>query len=335
MREQEISLLTRREQDWFEILIHIFASHLSQEWQRGVHRHYQTVEADLGVLKGQWRIGDQMRRPEQRHQFSVRYDEFSEDNPLNRVFRFVVERLWNLSKAAENRRQLSILRALMDGVQCLPRVTLVEAEAIPLNRLNQRYEPLLNLAKLFLDDSVLRLAVGDQMNFAFAFDMNALYEAFVVNFIRRHRQEILPEALQACELLPQTCGATRYLARRAEQDVFQLKPDLAFHVGGQFPLLLDAKYKLLKESDRNLGVAQDDFYQMYAYARQYACEQVIILYPQTAELTKSLNAQFMLEKQAGEIRVDTLDLRLDLGSMSGRDSLIQQFKTILEMRNDE
>ena len=117
--------------------------------------------------------------------------------------------------------------------------------------------------------------------------------------------------------------------------MFQLKPDLAFHVGGQFPLLLDAKYKLLKESDRNLGVAQDDFYQMYAYARQYACEQVIILYPQTAELTKSLNAQFTLEKQAGEIRVDTLDLRLDLGSMSGRDSLIEHFKTILEMRNDE
>ena len=113
-----------------------------------------------------------------------------------------------------------------------------------IDRLSERYAPLLNLARLFLDSGSFELIRGDVQLFTFVFDMNRLFEAFLVAFIRQHRATVLPEALWDCTLESQTKGHTRYLARSATgRHSFLLKPDLAVRRGDDFPLLLDAKYK--------------------------------------------------------------------------------------------
>jgi 5-methylcytosine-specific restriction enzyme subunit McrC len=94
IREHALAPLLKQNADWFEILTRLFATHLQAEWQRGAQRDYQRIEDELPLLKGKWRIGEQLRRPMQHHRFHVAYDEFTSDNALNRVFRFVVERLW-------------------------------------------------------------------------------------------------------------------------------------------------------------------------------------------------------------------------------------------------
>lgn len=330
IREQDIAPLLKRNLNWFEILTRLFVTHLLEEWQTGAYRTYRTIEDNLPALKGKWRMNEQLHRPERKHLFAVAYDEFTADNPLNRVFRYVVERLRHLANDAENRRRLEVARQWLESVTLLPAISTAECEAIPLTRLNQRYGPLLNLARLFLEARSLQMTAGEQTAFAFVFDMNALYEGFVVSFIRKNRAAVLPETLASCELLPQAQGAARYLARLDGRDAFRLKPDLAFQVQESFPLLLDTKYKRLDGSDLRLGVSQADFYQMYAYARRYDCKNVILLYPKTADMPVDLRARFQLRDTGGEIRVETLDITVDLGSPTGREQLKQQLKAILE-----
>jgi 5-methylcytosine-specific restriction enzyme subunit McrC len=144
----------------------------------------------------------------------------------------------------------------MDEITLLPSLSAREVKTIAITRLNQRFEPLLNLAQLFLDHESLRFSAGDLTTFAFVFDMNKLFETFVIRFIQRHRQEVLPGSLQNCELLPQARGAIRYLAQYQNRPIFQLQPDLAFRRGSEFPLLLDTKYKLFNDRERKLGVAK-------------------------------------------------------------------------------
>jgi len=327
--EQAIVPLLKRNLDWFEILTHLFSIHLLEEWKKGAYRTYQTFDVDLTVLKGKWRIADQIRRPDRRHIFPVIFDEFTPDNSLNRLFRYVVERLWRLSRDSENRHNLEIIRQWMEDVALLSSMTLADAEKIQLTRLNQRYEPLLNLACLFLDDSALQLTSGAHAAFVFVFDMNMLYEAFVSNFIKRNRKEILQENLSHCDILPQTRGATRFLATQNNRRLFRLKPDLAFRSGNTFPLLLDTKYKRLNQADARLGISQADFYQMYAYARRYQSPRVLLLYPQMVDMPKPLQAHFQLEEEGQLICVETLDLHEDLGSPAGKQSIISQLRKIL------
>ena len=335
VRQTAVTQLMKNNLDWFEILTHLLASNLREEWQRGADRSYQTFEDVLPVLKGKWQLLKQLRRPERQHLFAVAYDEFSADNSLNRIFRYVVERLWQLSRDTTNRRILGELRHWMEEVTLLPSVTANDASFVPITRLNQRYEPLLNLARLFLDNSSLQLLAGDLAAFAFVFDMNKLFEAFIVNFVRRHRDEILPAELQSCELIPQASTTILHLAHTGNgEPVFRLKPDLAFRNGNRFPLLLDAKYKQLKPTDRKLGVLESDFYQMHAYAYRYHCPRVLLLYPQTADIAQPLQTEFTLEDSKRVIVAATIDLQGDLSKSQERDKLKTRLKTILTNKHE-
>ncbi len=335
VREHDLAPLTRHA-DWFEILTRLFATHLTHAWQRNVVRGYVPCDEDASpTLRGRWRLAAQLRRPERRHQFAVTYDEFTPDNPLNRVFRFVVERLWALTRDADNRRALSTLRAWMDEVTLLPIVTAADARPDLLTRLHPSYVPLLNLARLFLDGGSLQLSGGSHESFAFVFDMNRLFESFVFHFLHRHRAQILPPAWDDCALLPQSSGTAMHLAQREGVSVFRLAADIALRRGdGTFPLLIDTKYKTLAPTDRKGGVAQSDMYQMYAYARRYACPRILLLYPQTAGMTEPLRVRFTLH-DGGAIEAATLDLRTELGKPEGIQQLIDELKEIIEEPNDE
>lgn len=326
MREQELAGLLHCDKDWFDLLTRLFAMRLKDEWQRGAYRGYQVVEEELAVLKGKWRLGDQLRRPERRHIFTVAHDEFSADNSLNRVFRFVTERLWKLTGDSENRQLLGDLRQWMDEVALVPEITARDVNPSMLTRLNQRYAPLLNIARLFIEGGALQLAAGDVNTFALVFDMNQLFESFTVNFIRRHRRDILPVGLQPCELLSQSHGETLYLAKRDGADVFRLRPDLVFRDGDHFPLLIDMKYARLDAGVKASGIAQANFYQMYAYARRYECPRVLMLYPQTSEMPAPHRARFVTSKGDNVIEAATIDLRLDLSIDKGRQKLIRELK---------
>ena len=333
VREHALAPLLRRRCDWFEILTRLFASHLTDAWQRGLIRGYVPCDEDASpVLRGRWRLADQLRRPERRHLFAVTFDEFTPDNPPNRVLRFVVERLWTLTRDPDNRRALSTLRVWMDEVTLRPHVTVSDACPSALTRLHPSYVPLLALARLFLDGGSLQLSGGGHETFAFVFNMNRLFESFVFRFLQRHRAAILPNALSGCALLPQSSGAARHLARRDGQPVFRLAPDIALRdTNGAFPLLLDTKYKALAPVDRAAGVAQSDLYQMYAYAHRYPCPRVLLLYPQTAGMDRPMRVRFDLEGEGGGVvEAATINLRVELGKPEGVGQLITEIKTILK-----
>jgi len=328
VREHELASLLRQTDDWFEILTRLFATHLREEWQGGAHRTYEVVEDELPVLKGKWRIADQLRKPERRATFSVTYDEFTSDNKLNRIFRHVVERLSFLTRDHDNHQLLNELRQWMDEVTLVPRVTPKDADPSQLTRLTERYRPLLNLARIFLDGGALQMTSGDLSTFAFVFDMNLLFENFLASFIRRHAAHILPESFLRYEFLPQSHGARRYLARREDRNVFQTIPDIAFRDGDAFNLLIDTKYKLLDDKERNLGVSQSDFYQMHAYAHRYNCDRVILLYPSKSAYGEHVNACFKLEDCQKVIEATSVNISVDLSSTEGRARLIAQLKQI-------
>jgi 5-methylcytosine-specific restriction enzyme subunit McrC len=317
--------------DWFEILTRLFAAHLRDAWQRGACRGYQLVEDDQPGLKGKWRIVQQFRHPGRDHLFSVAYDEFTADIPINRVFRFVVEQLWGVTRDSENRQTLGELRQWLDDVTLLSSVPASAASPTLLTRLNRRLEPLLNLARLFLEGGVMQMAAGGLLAFAFVVDMNRLFEAFVVNLLRKHRRAILPPELWDCELLPQARGTSLCLARVSGKPVFRLKPDLALRKGNTFPLIMDAKYKKLEPDVSGAGPAQSDFNQMFAYAHRYDCPRVLMLYPQTAAMPNDFEQQFTLEGTNGKlVLVATVDIRVDLGSRQGRGEVIERLRQVVQ-----
>ena len=225
--EQGVAPLLAKKSDWFELLIHLFVTHLASLWQRGALHAYRAVDQELGVLKGKWRIADQLRYPASLHQFHVTSDEFSADTDINRALRFVVERLWHLTRDGANRRQLELLREWMDGVTLPNAVNRAALDDAHITRLNRAYVPVINLARLFLDGGALQLAADTTQTYSFVFDMNDLFESFVFRFLQRHRSQILPESAAQWKLVAQAGGCKLHLAlHQGIRSAFALKPDI-------------------------------------------------------------------------------------------------------------
>ncbi|MEA5480299.1 hypothetical protein VB774_21920 [Pseudanabaena galeata UHCC 0370] len=116
VKQYSLASLCQKDLDWFEILTRLFSMNLLEEWQRGAFRNYQSVSDTLPVLKGKWNLTEQLRRPERKHLFAVTFDEFTADNQLNRVLRYVVERLYQLTRNFHNRQMLHELQQWMEEV---------------------------------------------------------------------------------------------------------------------------------------------------------------------------------------------------------------------------
>ena len=329
LRKSDTASLKETE-NWFETLIRLFSINLKQQWRIGVCRSYQTVDDVLPVLKGKWRIAAQMKRPAQKHLFAVSYDTFTSDNALNRVLRYVVEKLWKMTKNSDNRQHLADLRHWMDEITLLPIVDLQYAQSVKLTRLNQQYEPLFNLATLFLQNLGVELSAHNSPAYAFVFNMNQLFEEFITKFIQRHRQEILPATLRHSHLLPQSRQAVMYLAQRGEQGAFKLKPDIVFRDEATYPAVIDFKYKQLNPQVHRLGISESDFYQMYAYLTRFDCHEVTLIYPQLVGMLEPIRVCFSVENSSKRICVTTVNLIQDLTIQGAHNELMTELRQILE-----
>lgn len=320
VRAHELAHLVAEKGDWFEVLTHLFAQELQKEWSRGAWRTYQRVEEDSSpVLRGTWRITEQLRQPERRHVFAVAFDEFTADNELNRVLRFTVERLWGITRDGGNRRVLGELRQWMEEVACPAVLRADWPKRVTLTRQNARFGPLLKLSELFLGGKAVQLTGGREETFAFMFDMNRLFESLVTQILRRELRSIWMR--RGWQFKTQESSRSLLIDGQGHRTM-HLRPDVRFACTAGTMLILDTKYKRLD----GVRPGESDVYQLYAYSKKYSCQDVVLLYPG--------GAPPRLYRDGADsppwLRLHSVSLQGDLSKASARTAIVDSLRGILE-----
>lgn len=217
----------------------------------GLLQGYRTEDEALTTVRGRIRIGDQIRR----HYgiappVEVRYDDFTEDIEVNRLIKAAVVRLSSLRI-----RSVAVSKSLHALNLALAPVSTVryDGRALPeitWTRLNQRYRPAVELAKLILRATSFDLRHGDVRSSGFLVDMNSVFEDFAVVALR--------EALGLDDrAFPQGDGRLRLDDARS----VTLRPDISWWERGRCRFVGDLKYKRVGER----GVNHPDLYQLLSY----------------------------------------------------------------------
>jgi 5-methylcytosine-specific restriction enzyme subunit McrC len=331
--QPDLAHLASRHANWYEFLTYLFASDLHRQIQLGFAQNYIFREENLPVIRGRWDLNLQIgQHAFVKDRFDVTFDEFSPDIRLNRVLRYVVEHLRKTTSDPRNLNLLSDLSAWLEPVTQLPEVTLGELDQVLFNRLNERFQPAFQLARLFLSQQTLSLQGGRTNTFAFVLDMNRLFERFVARFLARHQQSLFPDSWQNIQITSQAQGAGVYLGQRITSGrpipIAQLKPDILFHRPGfTHPILvMDTKYKHLDPGMRRRGVAESDLYQMLAYITRFECQQTVLLYPQPDAQTE-IHELFLLEPSQARVWIHTINLHKPLENAK---SLFSDFQQIFQ-----
>ena len=274
--DADLAALDTQRNDLLELLVRLFAERLLAAVRRGLPRRYVAREEDLRLLRGKLDVTRQIThlaaRPDR---LACRFDELSEDTPLNRVLKAAVSRLARLARTAANARLLAELAARFEFVGDSPDPL---REPVRLDRTNAAFHDLHRLARLFLEGDWQSTASGRAAGFTLLFPMNVLFETFVGRCLQRAL------ARQPVRVRLQARG--HYALTGADgHPLFALRPDVVIE-GAEGAVVLDAKWKELHLGEKKLGVAQSDVYQMLAYAEAWDAKRLVLVYPSPRGMDK-------------------------------------------------
>ena len=318
--------MERTDESVLEILVRLFCRHMWNMVRRGLVRKYLGRSENLSVLRGRLSVASQIRmnlsRPDR---LACDFDEFSDNNLINQVLKAALRVLLPVVRSPENQRNLAELLFCFQEVDDLA-LAGIPWYALATDPLTRHLEPLLNLARVFIEGRSQDVLSGPNSGFTLLFDMNELFEAYVGAVARK--------VFAGTSTQVSLQGPRLHLAKRPDGgSAFQLRPDIVVSDNGEIRFIADTKWKRLKPSDFRDGVAASDVYQMYAYSSRYRAPEVVLLYPHHAELGewKARRAEYWLEDncvlgaEGRRIGVTTIDLR-DLATVPAQ--LANAFATV-------
>lgn len=263
-----------------DVFILHFCDQLHAQLMQGMIRKYIERKENLNVLRGRLRIEQQFKQNlAHRERLFCQYDELSEDNIHNQVLKYVLRILLKTAIGNRARNQVAELLMRFDPISdFVADATLLDS--LSFDRSTARYEPIFNQCRWFLEGLHPDVLAGNETCVSLLFDMNQLFEAYVGAELRK---EAWRKGLRVREQGPQ-----KYFARRQDTDdhVFMMKPDISFlNEHNQVVAIADAKWKILDEGEKKLGITQADLYQMESYASRYRVKDLFLVYPMQQKMT--------------------------------------------------
>ena len=159
-------------------------------------------------------------------------------------------------------------------------------ENLSFNRFTSRYEPILEQCKWFIQGLHPDVVAGTNSCITLLFDMNRLFELYVGN--------VFKNVARANGYLMREQGPQKYMVRRCgdNQQLFIMKPDMVFMDDEKnYTAIADAKWKILDNREKKLGIAQSDLYQMAGYASRYKVNRLALVYPKQQWLQRPVDLQ--------------------------------------------
>ena len=263
-----------------DIFIRHFTQLLDQQLRQGMLRDYAETEDTLGQVRGRIDLVRQQRENLSRPQrIACRFSELTADIPINRLLHTALHLLQSLADDPLLRQLVASLRMRFADIGCLARHEWAP-KGVELNRMQRRYAPVVDLAHHFLAGQYLDIRSGQTRTFSLLFDMNRLFERYTASLLRPHARRA---GLKLMEQRPR-----RYLATDADdRGRLLMRPDICLLDEAQCPVVvLDTKWKVLGSGDPLSALSAADLYQVSTYASAYRCQQVTLVFPEQAGLSK-------------------------------------------------
>ena len=300
-RESAVSAQSSKVVSVLDAFMRVYLDHLTVEWRRGRIANYRKTDRNRTCLKGKLLFADQIRRnllhPER---FYTRCDEFIHDVPPCQLLKAGLQVCRRFAAMHAIRRDAMSLLMEFDGVSDVS-FQRSQLSAIQTDRRSERFSPLISLAKRFVSEETPDRTGSDE-TYSLLFDMNAVFESYIAALMRR---VVCPPELTG---VPQV--KKKHLLIRGTAKKFRLLPDIGIYHGRKLLCLVDTKWKVLDRAKSHEGVVQADMYQMYAYAKEYDCPLVILLYPRHGDFGSHV-ASYRLppaDDRSPRIEVCTVDV---------------------------
>lgn len=284
-----------------DVFILHFCDQLHAELMKGmIHRYVEKTE-NLNVIRGRLKTELQFKHNlGHQERLYCQYDELNNNNIYNQIIKFTVTSMQTMTTGFMACRKLNELSMRFEKIKDM-RIDVRVFDCLEFDRSIRRYKNIFRQCKWFIQGLHPDVIAGNNTCLSILFDMNRLFEAHVA----RQMQKFAWQAgIQMREQGPQ-----KHLLHRKDTDenLFVMKPDMVFLNQDNIPIgIADAKWKLLDEKEKKMGISQNDLYQMNAYATRYNVKNLALVYPSQKKLIK--HVKFYLKGTEISILIIPVDI---------------------------
>ncbi|MCB9495969.1 MAG: hypothetical protein H6686_03675 [Fibrobacteria bacterium] len=286
----QIAGIATQDHSILEVFYGCFLKEVREIHREGLLRTYRMVRKDRTALRGRLVLGEDLRRNlVHRERVHTEAMEFDLVNSWNRV---LVEGLRVVDRRTRNSNSRAQAKSFLVDRECWPRWT-GAASAIPrlaYDRRTERYRNTMRFAELVLLSEYPDLSSGTNDVTALLFDMNALWEAWVLKCLQR---EVAGTGWTLQDQVKLEYWRAHNVRRSLRPDIW-LKPPTKHDstgltlFGGKLhltgPTILDTKWKVLQSP----APSDDDLRQLLAYSLRFDCPRGWLVYPQAHGLANTM-----------------------------------------------
>jgi 5-methylcytosine-specific restriction enzyme subunit McrC len=275
-----------------DAVIPSFLSLAESALRRGLLQGYVSVDDALMGVRGRIQFDEQLRRRQGLPlPIEVRWDEFTEDIDENRLLKAAARILRSLRPRSPSYGvRMRRLEAQLEPVTAV-RYDRRDVPDPVITRLNAHYEPALRLARMIIQHTTFEIRRGNVTASAVLFDMNKVFEDFVITALRETLKLDNRE-------FPQGAHGRRLRLDDAQQ--VRLEPDMSWWRQRQCLFVGDVKYKRVAVE----GINHPDLYQLLAYTVAAGLRRGLLVYA-AGEAQQVAHKISALEK---ELLIRTIDL---------------------------
>lgn len=249
-------------------LLEVYFEYYLQELERLIHnglvKKYSKETSNVKALKGKLEFAGNIRKNlVHKERFYTTHQVYNTDHKLHQVLRHALEIVSQFTRATVlNDKCRRVQLAFPDVTSINPTSQLIES--IKIDRKTAPYERALELAKFIILNYSPDINRGQQKMIALLFNMNVLWEEYVLKMLKKYARENPDEG---------------YTVHGQESKRFYgsyrtIRPDIVLRKNGEV-FIVDTKWK----RPNNKSASIEDLRQMYAYGRFWDSDKLMLLYP--------------------------------------------------------
>ncbi len=256
VKKQKINLL--------EVYFEYFLKEVELLIHSGLVKKYRKETANVKTLKGKLDFAGNIRQNlVHKERFYTTHQIYDANHKLHQVLALALNIVRQFTSATHlNDKCNRTLLAFPEVDRIKPNFQMLES--LKTNRKTIPYERALELAKLIILNYSPDINHGQQKMIALLFDMNVLWEEYVLRSLKKH-------SINQPEKDYQITGQE---SKKFYSSQHTIRPDIVLRKGDD-TIIIDTKWKC----PTNKIVSIEDLRQMYVYARFWKTNRVVLLYP--------------------------------------------------------
>jgi len=259
-----------------QIYIIVLLNWVESLFKKGLYKSYQDFTLELSGIKGKIKLNESLSK---RNKLVCEFHDISFSNEENKIIKATLLFIINQKQIEAHIRQRALIFYRLLKEVSVIQLSKSNFKKININRLNNHYQPILELCELIFNNLKLSDDIDKTLFSGYMVNMNNVFEKFLLKALQKRMKN---ESIS---------GSTKnnWTDFASDNNLPQIKPDILI----KNKAIIDAKYYKTPFTNKGNYISAH-IYQIITYLKAYKLSKGFLIYPEP-ENSQEIDSRYRID----------------------------------------